>query len=142
MKIAVNYNLVPGINTQIILSDSRDQYAKKAAAEYCKLNNKHMNNRILEAFERDAGAYHAVRNLIEDIKTIDFNDVLKEFKLLYPLASEDWKSALKCGLLVKAGNKIGGYSTGEYIYNDETAQLIRSHNLNTLDPIIEILFNQ
>jgi len=141
MTAITNYTDVFNNTYVINLSDSRDNFAKQAAAAYCKQFKKRITPQIIQYFERDSGAYHHVRDLLEDIKSDNFNDVLSEFKKLYPLCSRDWQSALKCGLLVKAGEKVGNYSNGEYIYHDATAKLIRSHTLNTLDQIIDILTN-
>jgi len=137
MNVIVNYEVTPGVTTQIDLSKSRDQFAISAAKKYAEINKKRVTDRMIEAFARDSGAYHKVRYLIEDIKSINFDDVLRVFKSLYPAASEDWKGALKCALIIKSKFKEGNYSNGEYIYRCQTAIKLREVGINKCDSLID-----
>lgn len=138
MKYAIKYTeFISHTKGEIRLSETREEFAAKMAENYCKQFNKKKTAKVLEYFASDAGAYHAVRNILEDIKTDNFKDVLDVFNRCYPEASQDWKSALKCGLIVTAGKKVGNYSNGEYIFNSPIAQELRTAGLN--GPIEKII---
>lgn len=121
----------------IDLTKSRQEHAKQMAQNYAKQFKKRVTPRSIEYFETDAGAYHKVRDILETIPTTNFSDVVAKFKELYPLASDDWKRALRTGLVIKADKKEGNYSNGAYIYNDDLATRIREAGINKTQPIIQ-----
>lgn len=140
MKIEYN-GMIPGITFEINTTQTRSQFAEQAAEKYLKETgkNRRSKQRIVEAFERDAGAYHKVRAILEDIKTDNFEEVAEMFRKLYPEASKDWKSALECGVVVKAERTVGNYYNGEYIFNCELSKKIREAGIN--GDIEGIVFN-
>ena len=139
-KFIIPYEeFISHVKGDIDLTKSRREHAEQMAKNYALENKKRVTERIIESFERDSGAYYRVRDILEKIDTRDFNDVIKKFKEYYPYASEDWKSALKTGLVIKADEKEGHYSNGAYIFNDPMATRIREAGINKMQPIIEEL---
>jgi hypothetical protein len=122
---------------EIDLTKSRDDFAKEFAELYGKQNKKRVTPKTIEYFRNDSGSYHTVRYVLEDIETNDFNDVISVFKKVYPIASNDWKEALRTGLLVKAEKREGNYYNKPYIYNEPIAVKIREARLDNLKPLIE-----
>lgn len=130
------------ITGTIDLTKSRDEAATIMQQAYCAHTGKKKTAHALSYFRNDSGMYHAVRDLLEKIKTDDFSIVVQKFQLLYPAFHPDWKSALETGLVIMAGRKVGNYTTGEYVYRDATAQAIREAGLNFLSPIVDHLLNK
>jgi hypothetical protein len=122
---------------EIDLTKSREEVGLQMANNYKQQFNKKLTEKVKDYFVRDAGAYHRVRDVLEKIKTDDFEDVLKVFKQLYPIASNDWKSALKTGLVITAGKREGNYNNTPHIYNDEWATEIREKGINFVNPTID-----
>lgn len=121
----------------IDLTKSREEHGLEMAKIYCRENKKRMTDKVKSYFVGDVGAFHRVRDIIEDIKTEDFEDVAKVFANLYPKASKDWKYALKTGLLIKAGSREGNYYDKPFIYNDALAKKIRENGINGMTEIIQ-----
>lgn len=130
-------NSLSGTKGVIDLSKSREEFGKEMAKNYALENKKRVTPRMIENFTSDAGAYHRVRDILEGIKTNNFNDVIKVFKEVYPKASKDWRSALVTGLVIKAKEREGNYSDKPFIYNDEIAEGIREKGINFVQPIID-----
>ena len=122
---------------EIDLTKSRDEFAKEFSELYGKQNKKRVTPKTIEYFRNDSGSYHTVRDVLEDIETNDFNDVISVFKKVYPVASNDWKEALRTGLLVKSEKRAGNYYNKPYIYNEPIAVKIREARLDNLKPLIE-----
>ena len=129
--------IMTGTKGVIDLSKSREDLGKEMAKNYALENKKRVTPRMIENFTSDAGAYHRVRDILEGIKTTNFNDVIKVFKEVYPKASTDWKGALKTGLVIKAKEREGNYSDTPFIYNDALAEGIREKGINFVQPIID-----
>lgn len=134
------YESLSATQGQIDLTKSRREHAQQMAKSYALEHKKRVTERVIESFERDSGAYHRVRALLEDIQTRNFNDVVEKFKELYPHASDDWKSALRTGLVIKAQEREGHYADNPYVFNDDLAVAIREAGLNRLSPIIDQIF--
>ena len=118
------------------LSQDRWNCAEQLATAYCDQKQKRKTQRLIENFARGSDLYHTVRNLIEDIHTDDFNDVLTVYKALHPRMHPDWQSALNCGLLVKAKSTIGNLYQGELKYpNNFTAILLQASDMNNVKAI-------
>jgi len=124
----------------IDLSKSRTDAGKRMAAAYTKKYGKKLNKIGVYNLTRDPGLYHEVRYLIEHIETDDFTKVHATFKKLYPLLSEDWKSALCCGLLCKAKKTEGNYTGKPYIYSHPLAKQIQEANMNNIKSIVKEYF--
>lgn len=127
---------------EIDLTKSRDEFAKEFAELYGKQNKKRVTPKTIEYFRNDSGSYHTVRYVLEDIETNDFNDVISVFKKVYPVASNDWKEALRTGLLVKSEKREGNYYNKPYIYNEPIAVKIREARLDNLKPLIEEILSE
>lgn len=125
------------VNGEIDLTKSRDEHAMMMAKNAAKQLNKRVTKRLIEYYRSDSGAFHKVRDILEDMNTRNFNDVVEKFKKIYPLASSDWRSALRTGLVIKAESKEGNYTDGEYIFQDDLAKQIREAGLNGIKPIVE-----
>ena len=129
---------------EIDITKSREEFAKEMAENYAKQSGKKVTRKTIDYFEKDPSAFWDVRNILEDIKTENFNDVVRVFKELYPKASEGvygWQSALKTGLVVKAKDTEGNYAGKPFIYNDALAVRIREAGINFLQPIIDEIMN-
>lgn len=141
MKIGYT-EICTGTNTVLDCTKSRQEFALRAAKEYCKQHKKRCSLRTIEYFETDAGSYHKVRDILEGIQTKDFAEVVQKFAELYPTFHKDWQSALETGLVIKAGNREGNYNNTPYIYNCALAARIREAGLNFMEPIIEEILNE
>lgn len=133
----IRYDSVWSGPVEIDITKSRKEFALDAAQAYSKRTGKKKTKRVIDTFETESGSYHAVRNIIEKIDTQNFSDVVDQFRKYYPIASSDWKSALKTGLVVAAGKRVGNYSTGEFIFTDDLAKRIREAGLNNVNPIVD-----
>lgn len=127
-------------NTIIDCTLSRQEFALRAAKEYCKQHKKRCSLRTIEYFETDSGAYHKVRDILEKMTEPDFGAIADRFAELYPSFHPDWRSALKCGLLVKAGERE--HTQAPYKFNDPLAGEIRDKGFNFMDEIITNIINQ
>lgn len=137
MSLLIPYTeLISKVKGNIDLSKSREEFAETMA----KIHSNNYTEKDKNYFKTDSGAYHRVRELIEDVKTDDFNKVIDVFKYLYPLSSNDWKDALFTGLIVKSESKIGNYANGEFVYNDDLAKEIREKGINKKEDILKSIF--
>lgn len=137
MSLLIPYTeLISKVKGNIDLSKSREEFAEIMA----KIHSDNYTEKDKKYFKTDSGAYHRVRQLIEDVKTDDFNKVVDVFKYLYPLSSNDWKDALFTGLIVKSELKIGNYANGEFVYNDDLAKEIREKGINKKEDILKSIF--
>jgi len=133
-----------GLTYTLDITKSRHEFAKAAAEQYVKdasTKRKKVTPKVIEFFEHDAGAYHAVRDIIESVVVGErsnpetFDKAVEVFKKYYPLASNDWKAALETGLLVKAGDRQ--YASSPYYFTQPLAEEIREARLgNALREII------
>ncbi len=141
MKIQYT-EFISHLSAEIDLSHSRLQCAQAMANAAKKTYPNKRVDSLVNYFLNDSGMFHAVRDIIEDIKTDDFRQVTAKFTEVYPQLSQDWKQALKTGLSIKAGAKVGNYSDGAYIYTDSVAQEIREAGINFMGDVIEHFWNQ
>lgn len=130
-------DLITGTKGTIDLTKSREYFGTEMAKAYAHQNNKRVTPNVINSFTTDSGAYHRIRDILENIKTTDFNDVVKAFKELYPKSSKDWKSALETGLVIKAGEREGHYADRPFIFTDALSERIREVGINFINPIIE-----
>jgi hypothetical protein len=140
MKI-IHTELITHTTTEVDLTQSRKDCAKIMAAKYCEKNNKKCNKKVIEYFASDPELYWRVRNILEKIPTTDFNVVVNKFKAIYNDLSEDWRSALKTGLIIKAKEREGNYYDKPYIFNDAIALELREAGINFCQPVIDKILN-
>lgn len=137
-------DIYTGLTYTLDITKSRHEFALAAAEKYVKdpsTKRKKVTPKVIEFFEHDAGAYHAVRDIIESVVVGErsnpetFDKAVEVFKKYYPLASKDWKAALETGLLVKAGDRQ--YASSPYYFTQPLAEEIREARLgNALREII------
>lgn len=119
------------------LTKSRQQNGQQNAERFCKKLNKRLTPKILDMFVNDCSDYHKVRDILENIDTTNFNDVVEKYKELRPLIDPTWLNALQCGLKIKAGETEGHYTDTPYIFTDEVATALRECNWDQIDSIIK-----
>jgi len=121
----LQYTDVTGYKTVIDLTKSREQYwIDNAPGIY----GKRALNKKIDFRSFTIGEVHAVRNILEMMKTDNFDDVVRKYRELYPHAHPDWQSALEIGLVVKAKDR--DHTEAPYYFNDPLAVMLREQGIN------------
>lgn len=131
-------------NTHKIIDykQSRDQNGADNYGRFRKKLNKRFNKEHLEMFQRDTSDYHFTRDLLERIDTNDFGVIVTRFRELYGVCDPSWHDALKCGLVITAGHRVGNYADGEFIFQDKLAAYLRDAGLNRSGMIIQAIMSE
>jgi hypothetical protein len=132
------FEFITKSESDVDLTRSRKEHANQSAINYAKENTKSgkVTTKIQRFFDQDATVYWAVRDLMEEIDTDKFEDVLIAFAHIYPKVHKDWQSALEVGLVVKSKEREGNFSDKPYIYRDEMAEKVRDLGINQIDELI------